>query len=204
MSTAGVALAIVLTIPATAATGRHDGAAAPHHRRAVPSAPRVAGRPLVLVAEEQASPRIPATPPPPPVRCPVAGPVEFVDSWGFRRSGGRRHQGVDMLAAHGTPVVAPVDGTVTTRDNRMGGLSYHLVAADGTYYYGAHLSAYGATGPVTAGTVIGYVGDTGNARGTSHLHFEMHPGGEGSEAVDPYDTVTAWCTAERVPSPPAV
>jgi murein DD-endopeptidase MepM/ murein hydrolase activator NlpD len=137
-------------------------------------------------------------PPAPTSACPVAGPVEFVDSWGFRRSGGRRHQGTDMLAPTGTPAVAPVSGVVTHRSNRTGGLSYHLVGDDGAYYYGTHLSAYGASGPVTAGTVIGYVGDSGNARGTPHLHFEIHPGGEGSGAVDPYPTVALLCAANRI------
>src|SRR5688500_4233144 len=135
----------------------------------------------------------PAPPPPAVPQCPVGGPVQFIDSWGFARSGGRRHQGVDMLAATGTPVVAPVDGVVGHRTNRTGGLSYHLVAGDGTYYYGTHLSAYGASGLVAAGTVIGYVGDSGNARGTPHLHFEIHPGGEGTAAVNPYPMAAAWC-----------
>jgi murein DD-endopeptidase MepM/ murein hydrolase activator NlpD len=133
-----------------------------------------------------------------PTPCPVAGEVRFVDSWGDRRSGGRRHQGVDMLAARGTPVVAPADGVVVTRNSRVGGLSYHLTTADGTYYYGTHLSRYGAQGPVTAGTIIGYVGDSGNARGTPHLHFEIHPAGEGAPAVNPYLSVAQWCGAERV------
>jgi murein DD-endopeptidase MepM/ murein hydrolase activator NlpD len=157
------------------------------------------GVPARVEVAETAAVSLPSlAPATPPVHCPVGGPVEFVDSWGNRRSGGRRHEGVDMLAAHGTPVVAPVAGTVSTRDNRVGGQSVHLVAADGTYFYGTHLAGYGATGWVDAGTVIGYVGDSGNARGTPHLHLEIHPGGEGTPAVNPYDIVAAWCAAERV------
>jgi murein DD-endopeptidase MepM/ murein hydrolase activator NlpD len=117
--------------------------------------------------------------------------VEFVDSWGDRRSGGRRHQGVDMMSATGTPVVAPVAGTVVLRGDRIGGLSFHLDGVDGNYYFGTHLSAYGAEGVVEAGTVLGYVGETGNAS-TPHLHFEIHPGGQGNP-IDPYPTVTQWC-----------
>ena len=125
--------------------------------------------------------------------CPVQGPVAFSDTWGAPRSGGRAHKGVDMLSPTGTPTVAPVSGRVTHRGNSVGGLSWHLYGDDGHYYYGTHLSAYAnqGAGHVQAGTIIGYVGDTGNARGTPHLHFEIHPNGGG--AVNPYPTVRQYC-----------
>ncbi|MGH9187182.1 MAG: murein hydrolase activator EnvC family protein, partial [Acidimicrobiales bacterium] len=117
--------------------------------------------------------------------CPVQGPVAFSDSWGAPRSGGRAHKGVDMMSPQGTPTVAPVGGNVEHRGNSLGGLSWHLNGDDGHYYYGTHLSAYAnqGAGHVQAGTIIGYVGESGNAS-TPHLHFEIHP--NGGAAVNPY------------------
>lgn len=135
--------------------------------------------------------------------CPVAGPVSFIDSWGAPRSGGRLHQGVDMFARRGTPTVAPVPGVVEHRHNDVGGLSFHLWGDDGNYYYGTHLSEYGSvTGWVDAGSVIGYMGNTGNAAATSpHLHFEIHPGrtrGTPLRPINPTPAVDAACVTSRV------
>ncbi len=125
--------------------------------------------------------------------CPVKGNHDFIDSWGFPRSGGRRHKGVDILARIGTPIVSPVNGVVTFRSNRVGGRSFHLTDEYGNYYYGTHLSGYGDTeGEVRAGQVIGYVGDDGNAAGIPHLHFEIHPGGRGNP-INPYTDSAAVC-----------
>ncbi len=138
----------------------------------------------------------PGSPPTQPIAtgswiCPVQGPVSFTDTWGAPRSGGRSHKGVDMMSPQGTPVVAPVSGFVEHRGNSIGGDSFHLNGDDGNYYYGTHLSAYGNSGQVEAGVIIGYVGETGNAT-TPHLHFEIHPGGYGN-AVNPYPTVADHC-----------
>lgn len=124
--------------------------------------------------------------------CPVAGTRAFTNDWGMPRSGGRRHQGTDILAPRGTPVVAPVDGTVTQRSVSLGGRSFYLQGVDGNKYFGTHLNAYGTSGSVKKGTVIGYVGDDGNARGgPTHLHFEIHPGG--GRAVNPFPTLRQFC-----------
>ena len=123
--------------------------------------------------------------------CPVQGPRAFSNDYGQPRSGGRRHQGNDILSPRGTPVVASVGGSVKHHNSSLGGLSYYLSGDDGNVYFGTHLSAFGQGGRVSAGAVIGYVGDTGNARGTPHLHFEIHPGGGGP--VNPYPTLVKYC-----------
>jgi len=107
---------------------------------------------------------------------PVAGPNEYIDSWGFARSGGRRHKGTDIMAALGTPAVAVRDGVVTSGSSGLGGLTVWLETDDGTRYYYAHLDTIIVhEGRVTAGTVLGTVGSTGNASASApHLHFEIH------------------------------
>lgn len=122
--------------------------------------------------------------------CPVAGPNSFVDSFGWPRDG-HTHQGIDLIAPFGTPVVAAHPGSVTHSSSSSGGISAY-VSGSGGYSFYAHLSGYsGASGSVGAGTVIGYVGSTGNAGSTNHLHFEWHPGG--GAAVNPYLMLLAVC-----------
>lgn len=127
--------------------------------------------------------------------CPITpGRTSFIDSWGYPRSGGRTHKGVDMFAAKGEPMYAVQSGTVRIGSNTLGGKSIHLYANTGHYYYYAHLDGYAVSNGqrVEQGQTIGYVGNTGNARFTSpHLHFEIHP--NGGAAVNPYPTVRAAC-----------
>lgn len=137
---------------------------------------------------------------PPPVSgsgwlqtCPVNGPNSFVDSFGDPRPGGRSHAGIDMIAARGTPVVAVHAGTVHKTGSSIGGLGivvFHEGSSDWTFY--THFDSYGSFGEgarVSAGSTIGYVGNTGTT--VYHLHFEYHPGG--GAAVNPYSALLGVC-----------
>jgi len=125
--------------------------------------------------------------------CPTgAAPAPFADTWGAPRSGGRRHQGVDMIGQRGIPVLAVVDGVAEPKTNVLGGTTIWFSGVDGNKYYYAHLDNYGQLGAVKAGTTIGFLGQTGNAQfSIPHLHFEVHPGG--GPAVNPTPTVAAHC-----------
>jgi murein DD-endopeptidase MepM/ murein hydrolase activator NlpD len=118
-------------------------------------------------------------------------------SFGQPRSGGRVHEGIDLMASLGQEIYAVGNGTLTKKtiagnpDATLSGNAWRLQLTDGTatYYFYAHLSAF-ATGlnqgdTVSKGQLIGYVGDTGDpGPGNYHLHFEVHP--KGGAAVDPY------------------
>ncbi len=139
----------------------------------------------LLVAPRNVPPKTALT------RCPVAS-AHFMNDWGFAREDTGFHQGNDMMAKRGTPVLAPVSGTVAQVVGSISGNQFRLTGSDGTTYVGAHLDKFGKSGKVKAGDVIGYVGDTGDAKGgPTHLHFEIHPGG--GAAVNPYYTLVAAC-----------
>ena len=129
---------------------------------------------------------------------PVQGKCIFGDTYGATRSGGRVHEGVDIVAKTGNLVYAVADGTLTKqtfdKPGSLSGNAWWLTGADRTYYFYAHLAAFApglkAGSKVVAGQVIGYLGATGNA-GNPHLHFEIHP--NGGAAVNPYPAVAAAC-----------
>lgn len=130
--------------------------------------------------------------------CPMdRGISHFIDSWGFPRSGGRRHRGTDIMGPMGAPVYAFTSGVIARHGNgRMSGLTLWLHGDDGQHYLYAHLQGYaprGAVGTrVRPGELIAYNGDTGNARGGApHIHFEQHPGG--GRAINPFPYLSAAC-----------
>lgn len=124
--------------------------------------------------------------------CPLRGYHTVVNNWQAPRPGYRLHMGNDVFAARGVPVVAPVGGTVRQVTGAVVGRGFYLDGDDGTTYYGAHLDTLGRAGRVEAGTVLGTVGNSGNAQGTPpHLHFSMQPGR--GAPVNPYSTLDRWC-----------
>ncbi len=126
---------------------------------------------------------------------PVADPHTFSSTFGAPRSGGRSHQGADIFAPMGTPLLASERGIIDNMGTgTLGGIKLWVIGESGTQYYYAHLIDYaeGITDGtlVEAGEVIGYVGNTGNAISTPpHLHYEIHP--DGGEAIDPYPLLHA-------------
>lgn len=139
---------------------------------------------------------------------PVVGPVNFIDSWGFPRLAGSAlahwHEGTDIMAPGGRELVAVEDGTMfKVGSNSLGGARVWLRGNSGVEYYYAHLGSFGpgiVDGvAVVAGQVVGYVGDSGDAKGgPTHLHFEVHPGGGGP--VNPYPLLSATWGGRSMPS----
>jgi murein DD-endopeptidase MepM/ murein hydrolase activator NlpD len=109
--------------------------------------------------------------------CPVDEPKAYGDSFGAPRYAGgyHPHAGNDILAPEGTPIRATFDGVASADPNGLGGNAVIVTGAQG-WTYNAHMVSYGTLGSVSAGTIIGYVGNTGDAAGgPTHDHFEWHP-----------------------------
>ena len=127
--------------------------------------------------------------------CPIQGPHAISDNFGIwvlrskDRGGDHVHQGDDIMAPGGTPIVAPFPGTAVAVPNKLGGKAVNVYGEYG-YVYNAHMSAYGQLGPVETGDVIGYVGSTGNTD-ANHDHFEWHP--NDGPAADPYPFLLKVC-----------
>jgi peptidoglycan LD-endopeptidase LytH len=131
------------------------------------------------------------------VACILAKPYSYVDTWGAARSGGRSHQGTDVMAPYGAQVYAYTAGVVSRESSSAnGGNQLYLQGDNGVEYFYAHLSRYAvpAGTRVRAGQLVAYNGNTGNAPADApHVHFEVHPGGPGSAPVNPYPYVQRAC-----------
>jgi murein DD-endopeptidase MepM/ murein hydrolase activator NlpD len=139
--------------------------------------------------------RLAAMPKPQALPVPVEGVRQRAlrDTWGGARSEGRKHEGIDIFARRGTPVVSSTEGIVTqVGTNRLGGLVVWVLGPGGQRHYYAHLDSYSDVQPgmrIEAGRVLGHVGDTGNAKGTPpHLHYGIYDTGG---AINPYPLLKA-------------
>lgn len=156
---------------------------------------------------------------------PVDGTVHYTDTWGAPRSGGRTHQGTDIMAAKMTPLVSTVDGTVVRlsyQNTTISGNYVYIRDADGWVHVYLHMnndrpgtddgqaSFEQAFAPglkvgskVARGEFLGFVGDSGNAEGSgSHLHFELHKPSSATygTAINPYPSVRAADDCAQLPA----
>ena len=118
---------------------------------------------------------------------------EIADTWQAARGDGRKHEGQDIFARRGTPILSATSGYIyNIGQNNLGGQTVSVISKGGRIYYYAHLDSY-ARGiqigdRVTTRTVLGYVGTTGNAQGTPpHLHFGVYTSGG---AINPLPMLT--------------
>jgi murein DD-endopeptidase MepM/ murein hydrolase activator NlpD len=117
----------------------------------------------------------------PTLPVPVRGVTrrQLRDTWNGPRSGGRKHRGIDIFAARNTPITSTTRGIVATvGTSELGGRIVRILGPAGEWHYYAHLERFASIREgdvVQAGTVVGYVGDSGNARGTPpHLHYGIY------------------------------
>lgn len=134
-----------------------------------------------------------------PVPVEGVAPGQLANTWGAERSEGRRHEGIDIFAPRGTPVISATHGVVVRKGwNRLGGRTVTVLGPNGWFHYYAHLDDWDAPGVgdwIEAGTVLGYVGDSGNARGTpTHLHYGIY---ESGTARNPYPLLTSLLPMRR-------
>ena len=157
---------------------------------------------LTAAADAPVTPKIAPGASPYLLVFPVAGANSYTDDFGDARHQGR-HEGNDIMADRGTPLLAVADARVirlSRTESGLGGISLWLERADGTQYYYAHMTTItdglAEGSKVAVGQLVGTVGNTGDARyGAAHLHFEIHPGG--GSAVNPYQHLVAVDPAAR-------
>jgi murein DD-endopeptidase MepM/ murein hydrolase activator NlpD len=175
---------------------------------AEPDEPATDEPPVIVLGEPAAppAPEITVAPLPPAIArllIPVEGvtPDRLLDTWGDARGADRAHQGLDIHAPRGTPVLAADSGTVLKLfESEAGGIAIYQSDSTGDYvFYYAHMESRApglAEGDaVKAGHVIGYVGTSGNAaEDAPHLHFEIAIAPEdgawyGGQPINPYDVL---------------
>ena len=133
---------------------------------------------------------------------------EISDTWQAPRGVGRRHEGQDIFALRGTPILSATNGYIyRIGENNLGGQTVSVIGRGGRVYYYAHLDSYAkgirVGNRVTTRTVLGYVGTTGNAQGTPpHLHFGVYTM---TGAINPLPLLTDRVapTVTRETKPPA-
>lgn len=159
-----------------------------------------------------------------PICFPVQGKVTYTDSWEAPRSGGRRHEGQDLMGTKMQKVLASVDGTIKVlkTGHATAGNYLYLQDADGWIHAYLHLNndtpgtddgraeitqtfAAGLKvgAKVKKGELIGYLGDSGNAESTApHLHFELRKpdGSYSGVAVNAYPSLQAAATCKVLPA----
>ncbi len=192
--------------------GRHGSGSTKHHGNGSRSSLSRIGRTFALRNSRVLPPGFPF------LICPVMGEFSYSDDFGAPRclsgdsscGGYHLHMGNDILTSLGTPIVAPFNGNAVNSSNTVGGNAVTVYGAQG-YVYNAHLVAFGQLGPVVAGDVIGFVGNTGDAAGgPTHDHFEWHPRtmpsslwrsaygqAELNGAIDPYPYLRVVCPPSR-------
>ena len=155
-----------------------------------------------------------------PITFPVSAGASYSDTFGAPRSGGRSHEGQDLVSAKGTPLLAAVSGRITRLRHDLSGLSGNsltITADDGWSYVYIHLNndspgtddsanrfeyafapGLALNNRVTAGELVGFLGDSGNAEQTiAHLHFEIHqPDGA---VINAFASLRAASTAPAIP-----
>lgn len=130
---------------------------------------------------------------------------QIADTWHAPRGTGRQHEGQDIFAPKGTPILSATNGYIyKVGENNLGGQTVSVISAGGRVYYYAHLDRYASNlavgDPVTTRTVLGYVGTTGNASGTPpHLHFGIYTM---SGAINPLPLLTDRTTPRITNSTP--
>src|SRR3954454_47565 len=185
-----------------AATPTSTSTPTPTHT-ATPTATAPPRRPTARARTRRKAPKVPRRLTSQRYAFPVYGRADVADNFGAPRADTGAHEGNDVFAPFGAPVLAVADGVVEKVGTlRISGNRLWLRTTAGDEFFYAHLSAFSPDAVdgrrVKAGTVLGFTGNTGDAEPTPpHVHFEIHPGG--GAAIDPHAILLAWQQHRDVP-----